>query len=82
MAGVGTTMLTENDPTMDMYFRQVATYDPVTDKAYTVSWGNDKPLVSIDLNTMETKSIGQVNKFIQTLFTDKDGSYTASDTTT
>ena len=73
MAGVGTTMLTENDPTMDMYFRQVATYDPVTDKAYTVSWGNGKPLVSIDLNTMETKSIGQVNKFIQTLFTDKDG---------
>lgn len=70
---LGTTMLTENDPTMDMYFRQVATYDPVTDKAYTVSWGNGKPLISIDLNTMETKSIGQVNKFIQTLFTDKDG---------
>lgn len=70
---LSTDTLAKNDPTMEMYLRQVAVYDPTTDKAYTMSWGDGKPLISIDLNTMETKSIGQVNQFIQTLFVDKTG---------
>lgn len=68
-----THVLAEKDPTMEMYLRQVAVYDPFTDKAYTMSWGDGKPLISIDLNTMETKSLGKVNQFIQTLFIDNTG---------
>ena len=70
---LGTKMLAEKDPTMEMYLRQIGVYDPTTDKAYTMSWGDGKPLISIDLNTMETKNIGQVNLFIQTLFVDNAG---------
>lgn len=66
-------VVTENDPTMDLYFRQVATYDPTTDMAYSVSWGDGKPLLSINPNTLEVKTIGKVDKFIQTLFVDKTG---------
>lgn len=60
------------DGSWDYYFRQVAVYDPVTDKAYTMSWGTNKPLISIDLKTYETKNVGEVNQFIQTLVLDKN----------
>lgn len=70
---LGTVSLAEGEPTMDMYFRQVAAYDPVTDKAYTISWGDGKPLLAIDLNTMEVSNMGKVNQFIQTLFVDRAG---------
>lgn len=65
--------LVEKSEDMELYFRQVGVYDPTTDKAYTMSWGEGKPLISIDLKTKETKAIGQVNKFIQTLFVDNTG---------
>lgn len=73
---LGTKMLAEKDPTMEMYLRQIGVYDPTTDKAYTMSWGDGKPLISIDLNTMETKNIGQVNLFIQTLLSTMQDSCT------
>jgi hypothetical protein len=57
----------------DYYFRQIGVYDPTTDKAYTMSWGDEKPLLSINLTTYETEIIGNVNEFIQTMFIGKDG---------
>lgn len=58
----------------DFFLRQVAAYDPVTDKVYTMSWGDGKPLLSLDLATNELKVVGgDANKFVQTMFVDGNG---------
>ena len=58
---------------MASYFRQTSIYDPTTDLAYSVTWGSGKPLVSIDLNTLQMTVIGATDQFIQTLIVDKEG---------
>ena len=69
-----TKYIAQNQTDYLYYFRQVAIYDPVTDKAYASTWGNGKPLVSLDLETFEMTEIGSTdNLFIQTLIVDKDG---------
>lgn len=67
-------VISEMSMGMDWYLRQVAAYDPTTNKAYTMSWGDGKPLISIDVDTYEARIIGgNANKFIQTMFVDSDG---------
>jgi hypothetical protein len=65
--------LANNETDMNFYFRQVAVYDPTTDLAYSVTWGDGQPLVSINLNTKEKKVIGGVGQMIQSMFVDKSG---------
>ena len=71
---VDTVTLADNVEGWDFFLRQVAAYDPVTDKVYTMSWGDGKPLLSLDLATNELKVVGgNANKFVQTMFVDGDG---------
>ena len=68
-----TKVLQESTPDWNYYFRQTAVYDPVDDVVYAVTWGNGKPLVTLDLNTFELTEIGPTDLFIQTLILDKEG---------
>lgn len=69
-----TVTLADNVEGWDFFLRQVAVYDPTTDKAYTMSWGDGKPLLSLDLTTNELKVVGgDANKFVQTMFVDGNG---------
>ena len=70
---IDTKVLQEKTPDWNYYFRQTAIYDPVSDKAYAVTWGTGKPLVSLDLNTFELTELGPTDQFIQTLIVDKEG---------
>ena len=71
---IETVTIADNVEGWDYFLRQVAAYDPLTDKTYTMSWGDGKPLISIDMNNYETKIIGgNANKFVQTMFVDDKG---------
>ncbi len=59
---------TEN---MDM-LRQVGAIDRSTGKIYLMTWGTGKPLMVIDPETYEYEIIPGDNKWIQTLFFDKE----------
>ena len=57
-----------------LVIRQVAAYDPTTNKAYAMSWGDGKLLISIDVGLMRPGLSEEMpNKFIQTMFVDSDG---------
>lgn len=71
---IETVTLAENVEGWDYFLRQVAAYDPTTNMAYTMSWGDGKPLISIDMDSYETKVTGgNENKFVQTMFVDDKG---------
>lgn len=61
------TIIDENDE-WTLYLRQVAAYDPATNKIYTSTWGIGKPIVSIDLDDFSYVQHGEPNKFVQTMF--------------
>ena len=67
----------EGDLGMNYYFRQVGVYDPTTDKAYCMGWGDwdglNKPLIEVDLETLQFTVLGATEQFIQALFISKDG---------
>lgn len=69
--------IVDGDLGMNFYFRQVGVYDPTTDKAYCMGWGDwdglNKPLIEVDLETLEFTLIGATDNFIQTLFISKEG---------
>lgn len=63
---------------------QASTYDPITDKAYLISWGANymKDISSMDLETYEIKTIAQTNKYPLTIVAHPNGnlySITAGD---
>ena len=70
-------VVADGDLGMNFYFRQAGVYDPVSDKAYCIGWGNygvtDKPLIEVNLETLDFKVIGATEHFFQTLFVSKEG---------
>lgn len=66
----------DHQPGLEYYMRMVAAVDPATGKLYSVTWGDGKPLVTIDTETGEMTFIGKTDKFIQSMmFNDKGTLY-------
>lgn len=74
-----TLVIADGEPGWDYFGRQVAAVDPESGKLFTVTWGEGKPLMSIDLNTKESTKIGPTNIFAQTIFFDDKGNLYAID---
>lgn len=60
--------ITDENDAWTLYLRQVAAYDPATNKIYTSTWAAGKPIVSINLDDFTYEAHGEPNKFVQTMF--------------
>lgn len=63
------------DHTWNSYFMSGATYDPITDKAYVMTWGSGakRTISSIDLSSYKIDSITESTNFFVTLSAAPDG---------
>ena len=67
--------ITDENDAWTLYLRQVATYDPATNRIYTSTWGDGKPILTINLDDFTYEAHGEPNKFVQTMFMYKGDLY-------